>query len=396
MPSPLATKAQSHLQNMNTLIDTSEKDLQPPQQSYFNNEFNPNANPNANPTAPSQNVLAQLKDTSMPDNSQRNEYDNMFFKMPNPSAQPQMPPSHMNPMHRNINPPSTSMNPSNMMFDIPSNMNPSVQFHMQEQLEQQQQMQQQHQHHGNNFLQNMANLNINEPKAKKKPKKPKQPHQFPNPNINNFDNDINPFQQPSPFPMQTQPHLQQPSPFPHEQNSFLQNINPHSTQYQQQLLLQQQHQQQQQRQQTEYLLNIVATNFDRKGWSLLGEGGRMFEGFTSYELFQFLKEKMNMLDISMLAIADRDKRLMLRGDQMFYILSHTLPIIIQYKQKQLAMFGLQNQNAMNINPNMGMPSMGSSFTPQIQGMPMQSMNVGMNMNMNMNMANAKKQRKNKK
>jgi hypothetical protein len=345
-------------------------------------------------------------------NSQRNEYENMFFKMSNPSPQPQLPPSQMNnPMHRNINPPSNTMNP---MFDIQNNSNPSMQFHMQEQLEQQQmqqqQQQQQLQHHGNNFLQNMANLNINEQKLKKKTKKPKQqqqPHQFPNPNINNFDNDIHPFQQPSPFPMQNQPHLQQTA-FPHEQNSFLQNINSHPNQYQQQLLLQQQQQQQQQqqRQQTEYLLNIVATNFDRKGWSLLGEGGRMFEAFTSYELFQFLKEKINMLDISMLAIADRDKRLMLRGDQMFYILSHTLPIIIQYKQKQLAMFGLQNQNAMNVNPNMGIPPMSNTFPPQIQGMQMQNMNmnVGMNMNMNinagmnmnMNMASQKKQRKNKK
>jgi hypothetical protein len=90
---------------------------------------------------------------------------------------------------------------------------------------------------------------------------------------------------------------------------------------------------------------------------------------------------------------------------MFYILSHTLPIIIQYKQKQLAMFGLQNQNAMNVNPNMGIPPMSNTFTPQIQGMNMNmnvgmnmnmNMNAGMNMNMNMNMANQKKQRKNKK
>ena len=392
MPSPSATKVQSHLQNMNTFIDSSEKDLQYQQQSYFNNEFN---NTSTNTNTPSQNILTQLKDNTMQDNSQRNEYENMFFKMPNPSPQPQMPSSQINPMHRNINPPSNTMNPSNMMFDIQNNSNPSLQFHMQEQLEQQQMQQQQHQHHGNNFLQNMANLNINEQKLKKKQKKPKQQHQFPNPNMNNFDNDIHPFQQPSPFPMQNQPHLQQ-TVFPHEQNSFLQNINSHPNQYQQQLLFQQQQQQQQQRQQTEYLLNIVATNFDRKGWSLLGEGGRMFEAFTSYELFQFLKEKINMLDISMLAIADRDKRLMLRGDQMFYILSHTLPIIIQYKQKQLAMFGLQNQNAMNVSPNMSMLPMTNTFTPQLQEMQMQNMNVGMNMNMNMNMANQKKQRKNKK
>lgn len=417
MPSPSAMKVQSHLQNMNTFMDTSEKELQHQQQSYFNNEFN-NMNTNTNVNTPPQNILNQLKDNNnnnnimQDNNSQRNEYENMFFKMSNPSPQPQLPPSQMNnPMHRNINPPSNTMNP---MFDIQNNSNPSMQFHMQEQLEQQQmqqqQQQQQLQHHGNNFLQNMANLNINEQKLKKKTKKPKQqqqPHQFPNPNINNFDNDIHPFQQPSPFPMQNQPHLQQTA-FPHEQNSFLQNINSHPNQYQQQLLLQQQQQQQQQqqRQQTEYLLNIVATNFDRKGWSLLGEGGRMFEAFTSYELFQFLKEKINMLDISMLAIADRDKRLMLRGDQMFYILSHTLPIIIQYKQKQLAMFGLQNQNAMNVNPNMGIPPMSNTFPPQIQGMQMQNMNmnVGMNMNMNinagmnmnMNMASQKKQRKNKK
>ena len=417
LPSPSAMKSQSHLQNMNTFMDNSEKELQHQQQSYFNNEFN-TMNTNTNVNTPPQNILNQLKDNNnnnimQDNNSQRNEYENMFFKMSNPSPppQPQLPPSQMNPMHRNINPPSNTMNP---MFDIQNNSNPSMQFHMhQEQLEQQQmqqqQQQQQLQHHGNNFLQNMANLNINEQKLKKKQKKPKQqqqPHQFPNPNINNFDNDIHPFQQPSSFPMQNQPHLQQ-NAFQHEQNSFLQNINSHPNQYQQQLLLQQQQQQQQQqqRQQTEYLLNIVATNFDRKGWSLLGEGGRMFEAFTSYELFQFLKEKINMLDISMLAIADRDKRLMLRGDQMFYILSHTLPIIIQYKQKQLAMFGLQNQNAMNVNPNMGIPPMSNTFTPQIQGMNMNmnvgmnmnmNMNAGMNMNMNMNMANQKKQRKNKK
>ena len=417
LPSPSAMKSQSHLQNMNTFMDNSEKELQHQPQSYFNNEFN-TMNTNTNVNTPPQNILNQLKDNNnnnimQDNNSQRNEYENMFFKMSNPSPppQPQLPPSQMNPMHRNINPPSNTMNP---MFDIQNNSNPSMQFHMhQEQLEQQQmqqqQQQQQLQHHGNNFLQNMANLNINEQKLKKKQKKPKQqqqPHQFPNPNMNNFDNDIHPFQQPSPFPMQNQPHLQQ-NAFQHEQNSFLQNINSHPNQYQQQLLLQQQQQQQQQqqRQQTEYLLNIVATNFDRKGWSLLGEGGRMFEAFTSYELFQFLKEKINMLDISMLAIADRDKRLMLRGDQMFYILSHTLPIIIQYKQKQLAMFGLQNQNAMNVNPNMGIPPMSNTFTPQIQGMNMNmnvgmnmnmNMNAGMNMNMNMNMANQKKQRKNKK
>ena len=93
---------------------------------------------------------------------------------------------------------------------------------------------------------------------------------------------------------------------------------------------------QQQQQQSEMLLNIVANYFEKKGWIMIGNDGRIMAQFTSFELFQFLSERMNYnYNISLIGITDVEYNLMFTGDKIYYILSQTLPVIIQAKQNQL-------------------------------------------------------------
>ena len=101
----------------------------------------------------------------------------------------------------------------------------------------------------------------------------------------------------------------------------------------------------QQQQQNEILLNIVANYFEKKGWIMIGNDGRIMAQFTSFELFQFLTEKLNSyFNIAMIAITDIENNLVFTGDKIYYILSQTLPIIIQAKQNQLMMIEQNNYN----------------------------------------------------
>lgn len=128
---------------------------------------------------------------------------------------------------------------------------------------------------------------------------------------------------------------------------------------------------QQQQQQSEMLLNIVANYFEKKGWIMIGNDGRIMAQFTSFELFQFLSERMNYnYNISLIGITDVEYNLMFTGDKIYYILSQTLPVIIQAKQNQL--FYLENMN----NGNNGMKNNGymnkkfkKKKSKEPQGMP---------------------------
>ena len=115
----------------------------------------------------------------------------------------------------------------------------------------------------------------------------------------------------------------------------------------------------QQQQQNEILLNIVANYFEKKGWIMIGNDGRIMAQFTSFELFQFLTEKLNSyFNIAMIAITDIENNLVFTGDKIYYILSQTLPIIIQAKQNQLMMIEQNNYN--NNKKNKKKKSKGSS------------------------------------
>ena len=100
--------------------------------------------------------------------------------------------------------------------------------------------------------------------------------------------------------------------------------------------------------QNEYLLNLVAMNYNRKGWLILNNERKIFGIYSSYDLFQYLSQHLQTYNLSYIFIRDIDTSSIFNGFQMYFILSQTLPIIIQTSRQLLIK---NNMNNMNIKQN---------------------------------------------
>ena len=93
--------------------------------------------------------------------------------------------------------------------------------------------------------------------------------------------------------------------------------------------------------QNELLMNFVYSYLQIKGWRIFKNNGNYISNFTSFELFTFLTERLkNNTDIKMFIVGMSNESMIFNGEQIYIILSQTLPIILQKKQCEL----IQNEN----------------------------------------------------
>ena len=90
--------------------------------------------------------------------------------------------------------------------------------------------------------------------------------------------------------------------------------------------------------QNELLMNYVYLNLDKKGWIIFTNDGDYLSNFTSFELFTFLTNilKKNN-DLKMYTIGMQTNSTIFNGEQIYIILSQTLPFILQKKQLECEM-----------------------------------------------------------
>ena len=83
-------------------------------------------------------------------------------------------------------------------------------------------------------------------------------------------------------------------------------------------------------------MNFVFSFLDKKGWIVFRNDGNYISNFTSFELFTFLTsilERNNDLKIYIIKMLNNP--MSFNGEQIYIILSQTLPIILQKKQYEL-------------------------------------------------------------
>jgi hypothetical protein len=117
--------------------------------------------------------------------------------------------------------------------------------------------------------------------------------------------------------------------------------------------------------QNEILMNYVYSYLDKKGWIVFRKDGDYVSNFTSFELFSFLTNILNSKsDLKIFIIGMQTDSMMFNGEQIYIILSQTLPIILQKKQIEFEMrkkkmkeneskklFKLRNDEKENISDN---------------------------------------------
>jgi hypothetical protein len=87
--------------------------------------------------------------------------------------------------------------------------------------------------------------------------------------------------------------------------------------------------------QNELLMNFVYSYLQIKGWRIFKNNGNYISNFTSFELFTFLTERLkNNNDIKMFIVGMSNESMIFNGEQIYIILSQTLPIILQKKQNE--------------------------------------------------------------
>ena len=101
--------------------------------------------------------------------------------------------------------------------------------------------------------------------------------------------------------------------------------------------------------QNELLMNYVYSFLDNKGWSIFRNDGVYLSNFTSFELFTFLTNSLkNNTDLKMYTIGMQTNSNIFNGEQIYIILSQTLPIILQKKQVE---YQLMRKKKMKENSN---------------------------------------------
>ena len=126
--------------------------------------------------------------------------------------------------------------------------------------------------------------------------------------------------------------------------------------------------------QNELLMNYVYSFLDKKGWIIFRNGGDYLSNFTSFELFTFLTNSLKINnDLKMYIIGMQTDSLIFNGEQIYIILSQTLPIILQKKQIEYEMrkrkmkenedkklLKLDNEEKENISNNYSFPNFGNN------------------------------------
>ena len=88
--------------------------------------------------------------------------------------------------------------------------------------------------------------------------------------------------------------------------------------------------------QNELLMNFVYSYLEKKGWIVFENNNNYICNFTSFELFAFLTNILkNNNDLKYYLVGMSDNSAMFNGEQIYIILSQTLPIILQKKQYDL-------------------------------------------------------------
>ena len=88
--------------------------------------------------------------------------------------------------------------------------------------------------------------------------------------------------------------------------------------------------------QNELLMNFVYSYLEAKGWIVFENNGNYISNFSSFELFAFLTNILkNNNDLKSYIVGMPNNSTMFNGEQIYIILSQTLPIILQKKQYEL-------------------------------------------------------------
>ena len=86
--------------------------------------------------------------------------------------------------------------------------------------------------------------------------------------------------------------------------------------------------------QNEFLMNYVYESLQIKGWIIFKNNSNYISNFTSFELFSFLTNILkDNNDLKHFIVTNNS--MMFNGEQIYIILSQTLPIILQKKQYEL-------------------------------------------------------------
>ena len=111
--------------------------------------------------------------------------------------------------------------------------------------------------------------------------------------------------------------------------------------------------------QNELLMNFVYSYLETKGWIVLDNNRKYISNFSSFELFAFLTNILkNNNDLKSYIVGMPNNLAMFNGEQIYIILSQTLPIILQKKQNELIQHekenekknkNIENENINNIN-----------------------------------------------
>jgi len=126
--------------------------------------------------------------------------------------------------------------------------------------------------------------------------------------------------------------------------------------------------------QNELLMNYVYSFLDKKGWIIFRNGGDYISNFTSFELFTYLTNSLKINnDLKMYIIGMQTDSLIFNGEQIYIILSQTLPIILQKKQIEYEMrkkkmkenddkklLKLDNEEKENISNNYSFSNFGNN------------------------------------
>ena len=106
-------------------------------------------------------------------------------------------------------------------------------------------------------------------------------------------------------------------------------------------------------------MNFVYSYLETKGWIVLDNNRKYISNFSSFELFAFLTNILkNNNDLKSYIVGMPNNLAMFNGEQIYIILSQTLPIILQKKQNELIQHekenekknkNIENENINNIN-----------------------------------------------
>ena len=102
--------------------------------------------------------------------------------------------------------------------------------------------------------------------------------------------------------------------------------------------------------QNELLMNLVYSYLDKKGWIVFNNNRNYICSFTSFELFAFLTNILkNNTELKNYFVGMTENSSMFNGEQIYIILSQTLPIILQKKQYDLMQYEKEIETKNEIN-----------------------------------------------